>query len=563
MYSSCNEASTYNMNKKDEDETQSKTEEFRDRIIFDPVNEEQIQQQEQGFHDLQQNQQHHLHHQQQPQHHRMSLPQQQHQPLSYHPHPPPQHLVYNYPPPPTIGPQHHPPTVPIPPPPGYYPYPLYPAQPALHPYENSAYSTTSQATVQSPSPTSEVLHQQSQGSEKNRQPQQASFDTLPRSSPVYGLPASEVAQYAPPPFPYYSYYPPPPPPNYHTHFHPPHPFNANIDDGKHQQENQDRNRLEESRHSHQESLPGSSTELDSSKASSSSLQQSSLKHRSYFPAYSEEDEKERGLKNEEARKKERDLKRRMKEIGAKREEDRTEEEREAYIIFEKRRVKKNKRSRERTKEKREEMQRILTIPERNRTEDEKIWLDIALRAKRRKNEGDRLRRERIKSLGKTSSRSSSVQSLDLSSSDQCDDTITPGASFSSSITNVVSNLQHNESSSTSSPKLEQSKSSPSFTNDERKVSATTNSITENDKESKGREACSEDNKQSDSNSPRSLSPNLLDHLSNFIESPNGRIQHDNHEQDSVLAFSSDNPFSPPRETNERRTRSQSKKDYNE
>ena len=58
------------------------------------------------------------------------------------------------------------------------------------------------------------------------------------------------------------------------------------------------------------------------------------------------------------------------------------------------------------KEKKEEMNKLLAKPKEDLTEKEKSWLDFHLNAKKRKNEGDRMRRERLKSLGISSTRSS-------------------------------------------------------------------------------------------------------------------------------------------------------------
>jgi len=99
---------------------------------------------------------------------------------------------------------------------------------------------------------------------------------------------------------------------------------------------------------------------------------------------------------QETRRKENDLKKRMKAISEKAEADRTEEEKQSYALFEERRQRKNKRSRERTRERKSEYIRIMDIPEQQRTEQEREWLMTFMKAKKRKNEGDRMRRERIK-----------------------------------------------------------------------------------------------------------------------------------------------------------------------
>merc|ERR1712232_850987 len=69
----------------------------------------------------------------------------------------------------------------------------------------------------------------------------------------------------------------------------------------------------------------------------------------------------------------------------------------------------NDRSRERAIEKKAEIDRILNKPERKRTKLEKQFLETALTAKQRKNEGDRLRRQRIKMMGKSAARKGNNQ----------------------------------------------------------------------------------------------------------------------------------------------------------
>lgn len=105
----------------------------------------------------------------------------------------------------------------------------------------------------------------------------------------------------------------------------------------------------------------------------------------------------------EKRKKEAELKIRMKIIERKNEEEKTEEELRLYASFEQRRKRKNERSRERTKENKIEMDRIMAIPEHERTANDKRWLATHLTAKKRKNLKDRERRKRIRQGGNSSS----------------------------------------------------------------------------------------------------------------------------------------------------------------
>lgn len=76
-----------------------------------------------------------------------------------------------------------------------------------------------------------------------------------------------------------------------------------------------------------------------------------------------------------------------------------EEDVKLYQTVEDRRARKNNRSRERAMEKKAEVERILAKPECERTKEELEAIDTAKAAKKRKNEGDRLRRERLKSMG--------------------------------------------------------------------------------------------------------------------------------------------------------------------
>lgn len=108
----------------------------------------------------------------------------------------------------------------------------------------------------------------------------------------------------------------------------------------------------------------------------------------------------RSRKNAQSRSRAAKLRERINEAKEKAVEDRTEEERAMIEQYESRRQRKNDRSRERAIEKKSEIDRILNKPERKRTKIERAFLETALTAKQRKNEGDRLRRQRIKMMGK-------------------------------------------------------------------------------------------------------------------------------------------------------------------
>ena len=107
----------------------------------------------------------------------------------------------------------------------------------------------------------------------------------------------------------------------------------------------------------------------------------------------------------EKRKKEAELKIRMRIIERKSEEEKTEEELRMYASFEQRRRRKNERSRERTKENKIEMDRIMALPEHEQTASDERWLATHLTAKKRKNMKDRERRKRIRQSGNSSSSS--------------------------------------------------------------------------------------------------------------------------------------------------------------
>jgi hypothetical protein len=108
----------------------------------------------------------------------------------------------------------------------------------------------------------------------------------------------------------------------------------------------------------------------------------------------------RARKNAQSRSRASKLREKMLELKVKEEQGKTEEEKLLFDQFEARRKRKNDRSRERAIEKKSEIDRILNKPERKRTKIERQFLETALTAKQRKNEGDRLRRQRLKSMGR-------------------------------------------------------------------------------------------------------------------------------------------------------------------
>jgi hypothetical protein len=108
----------------------------------------------------------------------------------------------------------------------------------------------------------------------------------------------------------------------------------------------------------------------------------------------------RARKNAQSRQRAAKLRERMMDLKEKEEPLKTDEEKSVFDQFEARRQRKNDRSRERAIEKKSEIDRILNKPERKRTKIERQFLETALTAKQRKNEGDRLRRQRIKNMGR-------------------------------------------------------------------------------------------------------------------------------------------------------------------
>lgn len=105
-------------------------------------------------------------------------------------------------------------------------------------------------------------------------------------------------------------------------------------------------------------------------------------------------------KNAQSRQRAARLRRKVESIKTKAKDKELEEvDAKLYHTVEERRARKNNRSRERALEKKAEIERILAKPEIERTKEEMDCLEIANAAKKRKNEGDRLRRERLKSMG--------------------------------------------------------------------------------------------------------------------------------------------------------------------
>lgn len=104
-------------------------------------------------------------------------------------------------------------------------------------------------------------------------------------------------------------------------------------------------------------------------------------------------------KNSQSRARAALLRKKVEDIKAKPSEAKTQEEEELYQTVEQRRARKNNRSKERALEKKAEADRIMAKPESERTKEEAEFLNTVLEVKRRKNEGDRLRRERLKSMG--------------------------------------------------------------------------------------------------------------------------------------------------------------------
>ena len=113
-------------------------------------------------------------------------------------------------------------------------------------------------------------------------------------------------------------------------------------------------------------------------------------------------EGKRARKNDSARARSARLRERIAEIEKKPIDSRTEDDIKVLEIYEERRRKKNERSRERGIEKKAEMDAIMAKPEKRRTKAEREKLAAFLGAKKRKNEGDRIRRERLKNIGVSS-----------------------------------------------------------------------------------------------------------------------------------------------------------------
>ncbi len=422
---------------------------------------------------------------------------------------------YQYPPPPPL---YHPYPYPAP---GYYPPAAYPPPPThvvSHPFQPTQYQQNPQEQV------SPHYHQEKQ--------QEGTQSTTTSSPPEIFPPVP----YYPPhyPAPYYSV-----PPHYYGVPYPPTYTTSSAD-------------------ATAKGTQDDSAELRTDEGSSSNTlfnSQLLTRRRRSSPKTSkkldEEEEKLRKEKNNLARKKENDLKARMKIISDKRPEDRNHDENEAFKLFEQRRLRKNKRSRERTREKKAEMNRILAIPEQRRSEEEKIWLDVNLKAKRRKNEGDRMRRERIKQLGQSSSKSSitSSRSQDLSDFEVAYTNPVANKNEASSSEHIPSTISNKTSESTNKNRAEtptqrgggqqpqrqhggvvtESSSAESnfqqqqqqqqqqiFRHQQRQQVYQPNTINNADT-SVGEQQ--QQRQRGGTSSTRALSPNILDQLANVMESP--------------------------------------------
>ena len=104
-------------------------------------------------------------------------------------------------------------------------------------------------------------------------------------------------------------------------------------------------------------------------------------------------------KNAQSRHRAARLRDKVESIKTKAQEELEEEEARLCETVEERRARKNNRSRERALEKKAELERVMEMPENERTEEEQELYDLTIAAKKRKNEGDRLRRERLKTMG--------------------------------------------------------------------------------------------------------------------------------------------------------------------
>mmetsp|Transcript_39108 Transcript_39108/g.55053 ORF Transcript_39108/g.55053 Transcript_39108/m.55053 type:complete len:432 (-) Transcript_39108:405-1700(-) len=198
----------------------------------------------------------------------------------------------------------------------------------------------------------------------------------------WGQPQYPHHMYPPYPYPPYAGYPPhyPPPQGYEQP--PPPPYGAEAT-----------GYLDHSKQ------PGAGSISGEDGDEASSFARMKLYVKSKVPTRQEIlDRRER--KNSQSRSRAAKMRDRMKEIAEKPAEERNEEEKSLLDQFEARRQRKNDRSRERAIERKSEIDRILNKPERKRSKLEKQFLETALTAKQRKNEGDRLRRQRIKVLGK-------------------------------------------------------------------------------------------------------------------------------------------------------------------
>jgi hypothetical protein len=398
----------------------------------------------------------------------------QHQHHSHHPLPPnPQQTPAVASSPPTVGPYHYPMYHQPFPYPGYHPYPPPPPHPSHLP--------SPPPSIYMPPPHYPNPNNSNPSQEAKQLGNQSTTSPVPPTSVPYQYPY----------YGHYPYYSPPPPPHSYYGVAYQHPYTT----------------------SHQENLQDSNHPVQNSQT----VIENRHSGKTTNPENSMEDEKIRQERNIQARKKEKELKNRIKMIAAKK--DKTKEEIQLCNAFEERRRRKNKRSRERTKEKKEEMNKLLAKPKEDLTEKEKSWLDFHLKAKKRKNEGDRLRRERLKSLGISSSRSSvtSAQSeyedLSYSYSDQV-------AYASTSSRGAVPTTIHTSALNTQenlpSTQIRQ-QGQHGERNQQHVVEPRQNIPIVGSQHQKELSNVSE--RRSHTSTSRALSPNILDQLANVMESP--------------------------------------------
>ena len=89
----------------------------------------------------------------------------------------------------------------------------------------------------------------------------------------------------------------------------------------------------------------------------------------------------------------------ISEIQKKPRDSLTDDELKLLSLYEERRQRKNHRSKERAAEQKAEVERIQAVPDHLRSDKERDYLERTLSRRGRKNEGDRIRRELIKSMG--------------------------------------------------------------------------------------------------------------------------------------------------------------------